>query len=321
MQDDRLAYVTGRKVAIRDRRIGLLSLFIKILIFLYVIVYVVVLSQQYLKPSAISGISRLSLRRPSAAYRWPDEKAPYCLGASADNNPDPRIAWYEFPAPGYYKYVGPGGGGIVSKQLQCDYLDARMAVPTPPEGGTIVQPSRLSTISEGAVPSASCDQLQHSYCEWTINSTESSYIADPEYFTILLDTAFSTASGVARSSAQMSGVLLDLNDEPVDPCDVYDSFPAGCPSFINIGDRDRTSTDIVALKTLLNAAGVETLDQVTGTTGFFPNETKRYSGAVLVLQFKYSNYALAANGLPGTGKWDPNIIKYTIKATVVPEQE
>lgn len=321
MQDDRFAYVTARKVAIRDRRLGLLATALKIVIFLYVIVYVVILSQQYLKPSAISGISRLSLKRPSSAYRWPDGKAPYCLGSSAINNPDPRIQWYEFPAPGYYKYIGPGGGGIVTQQLQCDYLDARMAVPTPPEGGTIVQPSRLSTIDEGATPAASCDQLQHSYCEWKTNSTVSAYIADPEFSTILLDTAFSTASGVARSSTQMIGVLLDLDDQPVDPCDVYDSFPAGCPSFINIGDRDRAGNDIVALKTLLNAAGVETLDQVTGTTGTFPNETKRYSGAVLVLQFTYSNYALAANGLPGTGKWDTDVVKYTIKATVVPEQE
>lgn len=321
LQDSTFAYVTARKVATRDRRLGLLATALKLVIFLYVILYVIVLSQQYLKPSPISGISRLTLKRPSAAYRWPDGQAPYCLGASAVNNSDPRIQWYEFPSPGFYKYIGPAGDGIVAPQLQCDYLDARMAVPTPPEGGTIVQPTRLSTISEQAFPTASCDQLQHSYCEWVTNKTISAYIADAEMSTILLDTSFSTVSGIARSAAQMTGVLLGPDDEPVDPCDVYDSFPAGCPSFINVGDRDKAGNDIVALKTLLNAGGVETLDQVAGTTPAFKDQTKRYAGVVVALQVSYSNFALAGNGLPGTGKWDTDVIKYTMRVKVVPEQE
>jgi len=117
--------------------------------------------------------------------------------------------------------------------------------------------------------------------------------------TLLLDHSFAaTSAGIARSSADMTGRLLGPNNELTDPCEAYRAFPAGCPSFVNIGDRTKAASDILALRTLLNAGGVETLDQVAGASSSLNSQTKRNAGVVIVINILYTNFYLPGGGIP-----------------------
>jgi hypothetical protein len=179
------SYTTTRKLAIRDRRLGFIALAARLSIFLYVVVYQIVFNQQYMAPTSVIGLSRMSLKRPTAEYRWADGTAPYCTGSVFNVTASPRLANYVvWPGNASYMYIGPGGNGLAAPQAACAYLDARMAIPTPPQGSEIFMPSRITTTTEYAVPSAACAQLAHSYCEWQTNATltANDFVVDTEMF-------------------------------------------------------------------------------------------------------------------------------------------
>jgi hypothetical protein len=126
-------------------------------------------------------------------------------------------------------------------------------------------------------------------------------------FTLLIDHSFTVqTAGVARASMEMEGVLLDRNAQPMDPCEAYRQARfngAPCPTFIGVGNRSTGFNDIIAMRTLLNAAGIETLDEVAGRTSALSVETRRHAGVVLVLNIVYTNFLLAGQGVPaGTGR-------------------
>jgi hypothetical protein len=67
--------------------------------------------------------------------------------------------------------------------------------------------------------------------------------------------------------------------------------------------------DIVAVKTLLNAAGIPSLDVVAGTDNDLSNETMRFAGNIIVINIEYSNFFADTGACPcggcggGGGVW------------------
>jgi hypothetical protein len=54
------------------------------------------------------------------------------------------------------------------------------------------------------------------------------------------------------------------------------AFLQTCPSYVAIGQQN--AQDIFAVRTLLNAAGVASLDDAAGTIAGMNNSTRRYNG-------------------------------------------
>jgi hypothetical protein len=315
-------YETERQVAIRDRRLGFVAFAAKLAIFGYVL-YTVVFNQLYLTSGKVHGAARMSLQRPSPAYRWPGGLAPYCLGTTpADLNVSARGA--EFWISGTnatYAYAGSNGLGLATPQYPCQFLDALMATPAPPEGAAVFLPTRIISIHERARPAASCATQGHSYCEWAVVNQSTSLVADVEMFTLRLSHSVTAdGSDLAREGSEMRGGLLGADGAFIDPCAAYADYPAGCPSYIAVGDMG--VSDVVSLRTLLRAGGVQTLDQAAGQTPTFAVQTARYAGVVMVLTLSYTNYYLPGGGVPfGTGSMDASVVTYGLQAQVIPETE
>lgn len=73
---------------------------------------------------------------------------------------------------------------------------------------------------------------------------------------------------------------------------------------MNVGNRTAAENDIVPLRALLNAAGIKTLDEVSGTSAGVAGDTRRRSGVVLLVTVHYTNYCAslprAIRGMPCT---------------------
>jgi hypothetical protein len=265
--DDMFAYTTGRKLSVRDRRLGLLFLVSQLAIAGYVVVYSIILKQGYMRTGSIQGVVRLQLKRPDTAFQWANGDAPYCKGGTANGTTD-----YAFPALGSYRYIGDPSRSVTSIQGTCEYADARFAVPNAGETNAIFLPTRTTLIHEVATPANSCTTLQNSFCAWNTVNSSLTYLADPSY--------------------------------------------------IQVGKRDSGSNDIVSIRTLLNAAGVETLDEVSGVTPSLATQTKRYGGIVMLIAILYSNHYLPGNDIPfGTKSLDPTVVHYGYRVSIIPEQE
>ena len=79
------------------------------------------------------------------------------------------------------------------------------------------------------------------------------------------------------------------------------------------------------LQTLLDAAGIGSLDSAGGDIGGRANQTLRYAGIVVLLQLTYSNYYLPPLGgglsSQGTGSFNGSQVRYSYSVTVVPNAE
>lgn len=225
---------------------------------------------------------------------------------------------YSFPQAGSYLL---NAGGVLAPQQSCLYLDALLAVNDPLEDGAIFLPTRITTLNQVITPAASCAGLAHSYCAWNTTSSSVVYMADPEFFTLLIDHSFSSTVGIDRSSAQMSGAILGTNGKPLNPCDAYANFTAGCASNITVGQLG--ARDILPLQTLLLAAGITNLDLVAAHSNIngLNTQTHRYAGIVLVVNIVYTNYALAAPSAPrGTGVINDGNVEYYYTVSAIPDE-
>jgi hypothetical protein len=125
---------------------------------------------------------------------------------------------------------------------------------------------------------------------------ETYFIPGTELITILLDHTMSVPSlNFSKSSLDMTGVIEGQDKEVVDPCLAYVRRGYKCPNLatggrFNISFGSQGSADIIALDTLLTAAGVPSLDDQAGTLDKFQVETFRYAGIVMVVSINYDNY-------------------------------
>jgi len=193
------AYRTSRTLMIRDRRLGITLFAMQFAIFIYVVVWQLALSQVYLAQSDFNGVVRLQLKAPSNAYRWPQGLAPYCLAAGAVNATYPLAAGYAVNGDGTFTK-----DGATFAQRHCQFLDETAAVPIP-------ETDRMFLTSETRVTAQSaplaCAQSESIDCQFTPaynrnddNVTRRSFVADVEFFTLLIG-----ASCSARPAASPAG--------------------------------------------------------------------------------------------------------------------
>ena len=318
--DTLCGYTTARTLLIRDRRLGFLLFGLQFIIFLYVVVYQVLLQQVYSAVSDFNGVVRLQLKAPAPAMRWPGGAPPYCLGVAAPLPAAyPLAPGYAIPSPGNFSR-----NGVPFQQRHCQFLDETTAVPIPETDRMFLTTETRATAQSAPAACANLDALNCTFAPpYNRNDdsvTRRSFVADIEYFTLLIDhniDAFS--AGIHRTGTAMRGRMLAADGKtPVNPCDEYAGFPSGCPTAATAGFDIAVGSpglpDIVAIGTLLRAAGIGGLDSLAGLSGADAAESHREAGLVLNLDISYTNFYLEASGALGTGSLDASQVLYTVRA-------
>jgi hypothetical protein len=321
--DDFCGYTTARTLLIRDRRLGFLLFALQFIIFLYVVVYQITLQQVYMASSDFNGVVRLQLKAPAPAVRWPGGAPPYCAGVAAVGA-YPLGPSYAIPAPGTFTH-----SGVPFAQRFCQFLDETTAVPIPETDRMFLTTETRATAQSTAPSCANLDSLActflPAYNRDNGNVTRRSFVADVEFFTLLIDHNMNAPqAGIHRTGASMAGRLLGADGRtPLDPCAEYAGFPSGCPTQATAGFDIALGrpgfSDIVAIGTLLRAAGIESLDSPAGLSGADASESYREAGLVLNLDISYTNFFLDASGRStGTGSMDTGQVFYTVRGAGAP---
>ena len=142
-----------------------------------------------------------------------------------------------------------------------------------------------------------------------------SYVRDIDYFTLTFDHSFSSPVGISRSASEMAGYLIDPDGNVLDACTSYTRRGIPCNPAVSVGVDGKT--DVFTLSTLLESAGVSSLDHAGGgKLGGISGSNLRLSGLVLFLEIRYSNYRLDLTHAKGTGTVDERKVVYTYHATV-----
>lgn len=344
--DRTFSYSTPRSLTIKDWRLGFANLVLKLGIFCYIIIYQVIFQQVYRRDSLLSTSVRTRVIEGDPSFRWAPGTAPYCLGALAPSHPSAALTAQYSVTPTTYTYTGPGGNAAISyPRRQCTYLDEGDAVPLVESDRSFlltearVTPQRWST-APCAGPAASCapcatNLLTTPGCSWlpdysptNATVTNRTYVPDIEFFTLNIDHSFvAPQAGITRNAVNMSGRLIDTNGRTLDACAGYTTLGLACPGIVGVGRTGRP--DIVPLRTLLLAAGVQSLDQRSDSLAS-PDSTLRQQGLVLMLDISYTNYAIgdippppggSGEPLGGTGLthvFDEQEVQYTYRVFTVP---
>ena len=137
------------------------------------------------------------------------------------------------------------------------------------------------------------------------------YVGNTEYSTLLTDFTLSSASqGVTVAASSIRGTIVDQAGKVMDPCDDYTSRGWKCDPNIRVG-QPGPNRDVMPLQTLLRAAGIGSLDDVSSTIG----ETHRYSGLILTITVSVSNYWAK------TGSFKEGNFVYTYSVQAVQDAE
>jgi hypothetical protein len=201
-----------------------------------------------------------------------------------------------------YTYTGPGGSSTAFPRRRCIYLDEGDAVPLEESDRSfLLTESRVTNQTWSAEP---CPARPCAPCASQLTTTPNcaylplynanspstirSYIPDIEFFTISIDHGFvAPQAGITKTARQMRGRLLDSRGNEMDPCVAYTSLDLVCDPNVGVGLPDRA--DVVPLRTLMMAAGIQSLDSVSGED---PASSLRQQGLVLLVELSYTNYAI-----------------------------
>lgn len=321
------SYETARKVRIRDSRLGIFYRVAQLGIALYVLAYNIIVLQAYLKEAvAITGSVRLRLREPDAPYRLAAGAAPYCLGDQFNNTPgapSSSVPGYIVDASsGTYQYVGGPGGLPDTPQHRCVRLDSSYISPGPRELNAVLLPTYSAQSPESVQDAVACAGFTalpvngSDPCAFVATApTTRTFLRDVDFWTLLIDHSMSSSNGLTRNAVAMAGRLVGKDGKNLDPCDAYAGTPGGCPSFIAAGAVGKP--DIVSVRTLLRAAGIDSLDTEAGTVASLRGNTSRVEGKVLLLSISYSNYFAPFLGFDGTGSYDWSTVRFAAVPSVI----
>lgn len=129
------------------------------------------------------------------------------------------------------------------------------------------------------LPSNCVDQNTPTCTYMTIGNPNGTtfYVGNTEYSTLLVDfTASSGSLGVNVAASGMPGKIVDQNGDALNPCDDYAVRGWPCESHVRVGVPG-TRRDVMPIATLLRAAGINSLDDVSPAIA----ETHRYAGLIL----------------------------------------
>lgn len=259
--DDVLGYSTVRMVKIRDRRLGILYYSALFGIFAYIVGYNILYEQAFKETGAIVGTVRLQLQRPTPQYRQNFTRLHYCGNGT-------------YPM-----------GDLQIPQMECRFLDQYDAVFPALESAATFLTTRVSETLQDLPPG--CEHELSLDCQYNNVSTSVYAVGDVEFFTLLIDHTMNVPSlNISRAATEMTGNLLNSDGTAIDPCQSYKDQGWDCPVYINVHRQGHH--DIISIKTLMQAAGLDTLDTALGKDR--PGESIRFGGTILLVQIDYSNY-------------------------------
>lgn len=267
----------------------------------YVIGYNIVFQQLYRQAGNVQGNVALDLQSPDPLYSLPAQDTSFCL----------------YDGSGSSGQTVPGGPPF--SRYPCQYLDAYDAVYPGTEAGALFLATRI-TRSEQALSDPGCQNLPRRNCSYVTSTNSSSYTADVEFFKLSIGHVMTAPD---LDDARLSQSALDMADGcistgetcqtgVVDPCSFYVSRGFVCPPDIAVGQPGRTDT--IAVGTLLQAAGIYSLDEAAGEAshpGPLLQETLRNAGFTILVTVLYSNY------YEQTHRFDQDTIVYRYKVSLV----
>ena len=311
------AFTTPRTVAIKDGTVGLVYYAAIVAVAVALAYQIFGLEKGFYKSSAVLGSATLSTLSPTAAWTSAGLglAQPYCAPgstsyAAADSSSYPGVYAVYPPAPATPLGSFSFGANVAMPRLVCQATDAVWQIANPLEVNALFLPTRIVKYVETA-PHCSPDPAATHTVNGTVvsNTTESEcryapgpksafWLPDVEGYTLRIDhAAAAPALGLSWSKDQMQqGRIVDSAGSTVDPCAYYRRRNPSVPCPLNTQPNPTATNyisvgragvpDIVSLGTLLEAAGVPSLD----VNGLPSTETLRYGGLTLVVQLNYDNY-------------------------------
>ena len=315
--DEVFAYEVPRTVRIKDGVIGAIHYAVVLAAGVALLVQIFALDKGYYKTGAVVGVTRVQPQAPYAEWTSAALGAPlpYCSNASTNQPPAVNGAggYALLPATA----AAPHGqyalwGNVTASRFPCLTLDAKYEV-TNPLDASVFLPTRIVTYAEAAPACSTAASATHvapdgrtvlntTATECTFAATapaQSWYIPDVEAYTLLIQHSVTVPllDSSWTKDQMVSGIIAGHDGSPVDACAFYRrrNPAAACPlnpslpvasssQYISLGTQN--VPDIVSVGTLLEAAGVPSLD-VTGSPA---TDTLRYGGLTLVVSINYDNF-------------------------------
>jgi len=281
-------YVTPVYVRVLDPRLGALRYFLMGIILLYVVVYQLLYSGEYVKVEQPVGTVRFSFRSPTEGSCNP-------LHAGCEM----RLRnLTDLP------YCGQNPRGDATQVLNCTFWDSQEAVTVSDTHAF------LTTYFEEFEQERVC-QAEHTSCKhlWgplggggaavSSPSWKRVFVADVERFTLMLDHAVTaTTIGVSGSAKQVQGVIYtkdpalcaahpNRTSHPVEPGQpLLPTTRPPCYIMPNSTRPGGLGYDIFEMSTLLGAAGIDLDSPKVGEV----DHSVRREGVSLVIMIQYSNF-------------------------------
>jgi hypothetical protein len=236
----------------------------------YILVYTVLIEKKYLLTERPIGSIRLSLLKGKTPLALEDME--YCLTENRTTLPN------GFPL------------------VPCIYQDELFVVFPETEATAMLATTRYIYSEQELINN--CSLTEDPTCAYESTFNETFFIADIEHFTLLIDhTVYAPIVGIQENAKALRGSMSYYNNTPM--------TLEGPPNNV-IGQKNLP--DIVQIQTLLQAAGIESLDQ---NSTYNSTSTMRYDGIVLMIFIEYSN----------TETYDLDDISYTYKPTLITNTE
>jgi len=218
--DEVLQYHTPKIVVVKDAKLGCLLLSLKLAIFCYIFIWMILYQGAHLMRRDIEGVFRVTLRHPTK-----DLCDPFLIGCEANFTPMSALPYCSESAA---EYATPGGQEAKKRPCQFwDYVESGMPV----DGGIFV-PTRVRRFQQkrGCVPSEAngwqCndngnvlynfEDVAHGGLQTASEGTfgvaaplYDIYVGDVEHFTVLLDHGIRDAEGLQENDFSMNGDWLD----------------------------------------------------------------------------------------------------------------
>jgi len=267
--DDLASYSTFKVLYIRDRRPGILYYLFLLSIIIYVIGYAVLYKKEFFKVEQPYGGVRLDFQKPLPAFT----NSSYC--SSNENFTCEPISHADYnmciqsQTP-----LSSTTENITAPTLPCYYWDAYDAVKPYTEQTAILLPTMLFMEKQQLL----CN-LSDIDCSYTTYETDGPYFTpDVERWTLLIDHSMvALNSKISRTGRELLGSIVNQNNQVL-------NFTTPTTQ---IGEQNQF--DIISLEQILQAGGINSLDQVFQGNC---NTTIRYSGIVIIVSLTYNNVRL-----------------------------
>jgi hypothetical protein len=228
-----LSYATIKIVVIKDWRLGAIHHGFQLVILLYIIVYMIVIQQRFLRTEQPYGSVRSTLREPS---NWTDATAlPYCL----QNQP---------------RQVNDAGDFT---NYNCIFALGNDVTYPPAPQDSIYASTRVKQTTYRLPPNCTSgvrDPRSVACAPKIVGSSESVYVADIEDFTVFMEHAiYGQINNIATTNNNIKGEL-HYQGRSEDDYELLSGPRAG---------------DIFTLRKVLEAAGVPSLDVPSGVGGTY----------------------------------------------------